>query len=138
MIQPINANPSNGALNENLAASWEVSLPLISELNVYEHWFRRCARVKRQKLIIKKCWLAYIFGHKIQIKLPCRIVMTRLAPKLFDDDNNVGAFKHVRDQLADCLLPGQRPGMADSDPRIKWEYAQVKQKKKGIRIEIYT
>ncbi len=46
------------------------------------------------------------------------------------------AFKYVADAIADQLIPGLRPGMADDDPRITWEYAQEKAKKLGVRIEI--
>lgn len=35
-----------------------------------------------------------------------------------DDDNFVGACKHLRDAIASSL------GMDDGDPRLRWEYSQ--------------
>jgi hypothetical protein len=44
--------------------------------------------------------------------------MTRVAPRALDDDNNVSAFKGIRDQIAEQL------GLNDRDQRIAWRYEQ--------------
>lgn len=58
------------------------------------------------------------------------VTLTRFAPRAFDSDNVQGAFKSVRDGVADAL------GVKDDDPRIAWVYKQAKSKLYGIRIEI--
>lgn len=59
------------------------------------------------------------------------VLLTRIAPGKFDDDNLRAAFKAIRDGVADAL--GFKD---DSDPRLHWEYAQEKgrraNKKKGV------
>lgn len=59
------------------------------------------------------------------------------------------AFKWIKDELGACLFPERvvivknkrgnytkNKGYADSDPRIRWKYAQEKGKIQGVRIEI--
>lgn len=76
-----------------------------------------------------------------------------MAIRDYDDDNLVSAFKWIRDEISECLIEdstgkfayeipektrvNKAKGRRDSDPRIKWEYAQEKSKNKGIRIEIH-
>jgi hypothetical protein len=75
--------------------------------------------------------------------------MIRLSSRELDDDNLASAFKWIRDELSECLIPEARKtyinargrvqeikGRADSDKRIKWLYGQEKAAFKGIRIEI--
>lgn len=38
--------------------------------------------------------------------------------RILDDDNFVGACKHLRDSIAASL------GLDDGDPRLRWEYGQ--------------
>lgn len=74
-----------------------------------------------------------------KIPLPCRVVLTRLSKRFLDQGDNLPmAFKYIRDQVADCLLPGLAIGQADASPLITWEYAQEKRALQGIRIEIYS
>src|SRR5271168_12674 len=56
--------------------------------------------------------------------LPCRITLKRCGKRKMDSDNVVTAFKHIRDEVADYLIPNLRPGQADGDPRIEWVYSQ--------------
>jgi hypothetical protein len=49
------------------------------------------------------------------------ILLVRVAPRRLDSDNNVAAFKHVRDGVTDAL------GLKDDDdPRLTWAYDQEK------------
>lgn len=50
------------------------------------------------------------------------LTVLQTAGKL-DSDNLPGAFKHVRDGMADAL------GIDDGDARLAWSYAQVKAKR---------
>lgn len=73
----------------------------------------------------------------------------RVSSRELDDDNLRMAFKWLRDELSELLIPhesktalsssGKRyklKGRQDSDNRIKWHYGQEKGKFKGIRIRI--
>lgn len=42
------------------------------------------------------------------------VVLTRVSPKPFDDDNNAAALKSVRDGMAEAF------GINDADPRVTW------------------
>ncbi len=75
--------------------------------------------------------------------------MVRLSPKALDDDNLRSAFKYIRDEISECMIPEKTgvyvtkkgtvkkiKGRADSDERITWDYLQEKSTGYGIRIEI--
>jgi hypothetical protein len=113
------------------------TLPIktISEANSSEHWTKKRKRHKSQNLQI--C-LLFIEINK-SVPLPCLIRLTRLAPRFLDSDNLPVSMKYVRDAIAKEILGGKL-GQKDSDPRIKWEYAQEKGKTKeyAVRIEIYS
>jgi len=84
-----------------------------------------------QKLIVKSaCKTALHPGL-----LPCTVHLIRIGRKL-DSDNLQGAFKYIRDAIAELLVPGLATGRADDDERITWEYAQEKGKV-GVRIEVF-
>lgn len=51
-------------------------------------------------------------------RLPLVVKMTRVSPRMLDDDNLRGALKSIRDGVADRLR------IDDRDPRVKWEYDQ--------------
>jgi hypothetical protein len=72
-------------------------------------------------------------------KLPAHVTMTRYSKKRFDSDNYITACKHIRDTIADFLIPGKAPGQADSSLDIYWHYWQEKpqeDKKEKLVIEI--
>ena len=102
----------------------EITLPIKikSELNIREHW---SVRHKRHKKLHKLIWLSFL-PHKASISLPCVITLTRVAMRALDDDNLIGAFKTIRDYVADQIIPGLKMGRADGDPRITWKYEQRK------------
>jgi len=68
-----------------------------------------------------------------------------------DDDNIRGCYKWIRDQLSEMIvdsydgpwnpphLTAKRPkGRCDSDPRIKWGYAQETKSNEGTRIDVFS
>lgn len=75
-------------------------------------------------------------GQMCDAKLPATITLTRVSPRELDFDNLVTAFKHVRDVIAALLIPGLRPGRADSDDRLTWKYLQKKDKPKEYAVQI--
>jgi hypothetical protein len=62
-----------------------------------------------------------------------------VAPRSLDDDNLVTGLKTVRDTIADLLIPWLKPGRADEDGRILFEYCQKRgdPKEYGLMIEIF-
>ena len=124
--------------------SWEIPLKTVSEANSSEHWTVSSKRHRQQQFFVR----ALFHGLDKEIPMPCKIKLTRLNSRGLDDDNLVSAFKFLRDEISECIFPEKRKhymkkgkaisikGRADSDPRIKWEYAQEKSQRMGIRIEI--
>lgn len=123
---------------------WEIPLKTVSEANCTEHWRIKSQRHKCQQFLIRQ-----LFKHEAQeIPFPCEVKMVRLGPKFLDSDNLGMAFKWIRDELSECLIPYEKfvikangarfklKGRVDSDPRILWSYDQLKTKIQGIRIEI--
>lgn len=52
-----------------------------------------------------------------------RLQLIALRNRLLDDDNLAASYKHLRDAIADSLIPGLAPGAADG--WFRWEYGQV-------------
>lgn len=107
--------------------SYSLPLKIVSESNSTEYWRVKHARHKTQKFAVKISMLS----ARIPQELPVIVTMTRLARGKLDSDNLQGAFKWIRDQIADHFIPGLKPGRADSDPRITWEYDQLNAKDYG-------
>lgn len=112
-------------------------MPLPSALNLREHWSKKRTREKYFEAAI-------VYNQIIgltEMPLPCVITLTRLSPRPLDDDNLAGAFKSIRDVIADIIICKEKgipyissKGRNDSDPRITWVYAQSKCKTKGFSI----
>lgn len=68
--------------------------------------------------------------------LPVVVEVVRIAPRMYDYDNLVAAFKGIRDTIASLLVPGLRPGQADSNSGITWIYSQKKGAPKEYALEI--
>jgi hypothetical protein len=72
------------------------------------------------------------------------IKLTRISPRFLDDDNLSGALKAVRDGVTDWFSGGlhksnRKGGINDRDPRLTWEYDQLKSDKPKdyqIKVEI--
>jgi hypothetical protein len=102
------------------------NMNIVSEANSTEHFRVKAKRHKIQKLIV---W-SYMKRMTIP-PMPVIVTLTRYAPRPYDDDNLIPAFKYIRDAVSEHILgevdnKKYRPGRADSDPRIKWKYAQEK------------
>lgn len=101
----------------------EIKLPirLVSEANNTDHWRVKHNRNKKIKLMLKKYW-----PKDLHVKFPCKITLTRVAPRQLDDDNLVFCFKFVRDEISDYLIPGMARGRADGGTRLEYLYKQRK------------
>ena len=125
-----------------------LTLPIrtVSEANISEHWSKRAKRRRQQAFLVR-----HAFSKLTQpITLPCEITLTRLSPRLLDQQDNLPmSFKSIVDQLSECLIPekaghyitkdGARRairGRADDDNRLTWEFSQEKSKIAAIRIEM--
>ena len=107
----------------------------VSEANSSEHWAVKGKRHKLQKRWIKLSLNLY----RLKIPLPCKIKLTRIAPRKLDEGDNLPtAFKYIRDALSELITGETIAGRSDNDERISWEYSQEKgdPKKYSIRIEI--
>ena len=109
----------------------ELAIRVVSELNAHTHWRRRQKRAAEQRAAARLALTQRLAG-KPRPKLPLVVLLTRIAPRELDDDNAVGAQKHVRDGIADAL------GINDRDKRVLWLYRQTKgaPKQYGVRVEI--
>lgn len=125
--------------------TWEIPIMTVSEANSSQHWSKKAKRHKQQQFFIRAAYEKYVK----ELKLPCNVTMTRLAPRSLDDDNLTTAFKYIRDEISECIFPEKRgryldkkgnyrkiKGRADSDPRITWQYAQQKNPVYAVRIDI--
>jgi len=88
-----------------------------------EHW---TAVAKRRKNERGLAWLCTPSG----LKTPITVTLTRVAPRLFDDDNLGAAFKSVRDGIADKI------GVDDGSKQIKFKYAQRRGKVREYAVEV--
>lgn len=116
-------------MNGESPAVWVASvwLPLktVNESNgSHGHWAATSSRRKKIRSAAKRLCPA--------APLPATVHMTRHSAGTLDDDGLRSALKSVRDGIAD------RFGVADNDPRIKFEYAQAKcaRGEFGVMVEI--
>lgn len=107
----------------------ELPIYTCSEANQRGTWKRHHKRRSRQRGTVRLALRAHLGRPPGP---PVSVELTRVAPRKLDDDNLQGAFKHVRDGVADWL------GIDDGDERVRWLYGQEKGPKRryGIRIEV--
>jgi hypothetical protein len=116
----------------NKILEWTLPIHTISEANSSEHW-----TMKHKRHQIQKRWIWFAFQDlQKKIILPCHIKLTRIGKRLLDSDNLPSSLKWVRDAVADHIIPGLKPGQADGDERISWEYGQQRGKEYAVIIRI--
>lgn len=85
-----------------------------------EHW-----RTKHKRHKFQKETIADALSKQVKPELPCQIVLTRIAPRKLDEEDNLPmSMKWVKDAVADWLVPGLRAGRADDDKRLSWAFKQ--------------
>jgi hypothetical protein len=109
-------------------------LPLRTESQLngqHGHWATRARRTKAHRITARLKVLSW-FDVRMLAMGPCRVTLTRVAPRALDGDNLQGALKAVRDGVADAL------GVNDADPRVTWAYAQRRGKAReyAVLVEI--
>ena len=117
-------------------SSWSVTLVVpvrvMSEANERVHWAVRRRRFAKQAEAVSDAWsespLTYPSPKCIWHALPVTITLTHVGRQM-DTDNLEGAFKGVRDKIADII------NLDDADGRVSWHYNQYPGKP-GVRITI--
>lgn len=101
-------------------------LKLHSKLNQRIHWAKRMKQARLER--------ALAYAEVKRHALPCVVQITRVAPRMLDDDNLAGSCKSVRDGIADRL------GIDDRDEAVEWRYAQRKGtvREYAVEIEIFS
>ena len=108
-------------------------IKIVSEGNIHENHWKAYARHKQQKALIH----AYLLRDRPQITLPCKIYLTRIAPRKLDAHDNLRfALKWVVDSLASYVFPDKKAGRADDSPQIEWIYEQKKGLPKEYALQI--
>lgn len=104
-----------------------------SEANCFEHWTIKHKRHKAQQAIVASVLKPIVKN----IKLPCKIILTRLAPKTLDKHDNLPmSFKYIVDTCCAIITGNYISGRADDDERISINYDQIVSKEYGINIKI--
>ena len=67
---------------------------------------------------------------KARLEAGLVVTLTRYAEKPLDDDGLRRGFKHLRDGTADAF------GIADNDPRIRFDYAQILKPPSRVTVAI--
>ena len=125
---------------------WELTLevplarPLPAGTNLREHPMARHARVKKLReltaLHLRTRGAAFLREWRVMASneaLRLDVAFTRISPRELDDDNNVSAFKAVRDQVA------AEVGINDRSKRFDWHYLQAKGEPAiRLRLEVLT
>ena len=117
---------------------WTVWVPIrvVSESNRKGHGILAYKRAQEQRAGLKIAFNQIV----IRPAVPCRIRLVRLyRPQdhsIDKDDNLPASFKAIKDWIADYLIPGKPPGIADGSPLLAWDYDQETKPHVGVRIEI--
>ena len=98
------------------------SLPIRihSEANGRQHWRKVAERKRNQRMVAR---LVMQQHARPMSPVAVRITLTRVAPRVLDDDNLASGFKAVRDGIADWL------GIDDGSPLLTWRYEQRKERR---------
>ncbi len=107
-----------------------VRLPVkvVSVMNAREHFMARARRAKAHRGLA--ALMLRGTRRKPPAGVPVEVVMTRIAPRELDGDNNQAGCKALRDGVADWL------GLDDNNPLVTWKYAQRRGPPKNYECEI--
>lgn len=107
-------------------------------LNSRGHWAPKAERIAIERDAVAMAFKSRDNRHCLEVARGCntsgrwKVTLTRVAPRLVDDDNNVGRLKSVRDEVAKVL------GIDDREvERLRFIYAQRKGKPKEYAVEIH-
>lgn len=120
----------------------EVPINVRNPTNTREHHMARAKRVKAQRGAVGMLLRANkdarrfstlgLFTKRAAAERWVDVTLTRVysgQQRAMDDDGNIAALKHVRDEVAAYF------GVNDNDPRVEWKYAQQRGGIRAVRIE---
>jgi hypothetical protein len=111
----------------------DIPLRTKSEANCFEHWRLKHKRHKQQQALVALA----LKPVRSKIQLPCKILLTRLAPNKLDKHDNLPmSFKYIVDACCAIVTGNFTSGKADSDERISIAYDQIESHDYGIRIDM--
>ena len=116
---------------------WKLPIKIHNEANSTEHWTKKHKRHQEQK---RQLGYAWVQKNPPAIPLPCHIILTRIAPRKLDlNDNLTMGFKWILDAISERIIPGLAIGRADGDERITVQYKHEKGQVReyAMIIEIY-
>ena len=99
--------------------------------NLHESWRAKHSRDKKQRKVLRQ-----LLNYEKKPTLPVVITLNRIGKRKMDFDNLVFAFKGIRDEVADYLIPGLKSGRADDDKRLTFKYTQSIAKDYSIEVII--
>lgn len=106
-----------------------IPIKTVSETNQREHHMARHRRRRQQRQTVAMVMIGQLRASGI--KAPCAVHLTRCAPSVgLDGDNLVSSLKAVRDGVADAL------GVDDGDASVTWHYEQRRSKPREWCVEI--
>lgn len=119
----------------------KITIPLVlPSPNRKLSWWAAHAETRRQKQAV-----ALALFQLDAPPMPCRVVLTRVAPRAYDSDNVRTALKVVRDMTAAWLKPEAvvvsktlvvNMGNCDRGSDIRWAYRQRKGSDYAVEIEV--
>lgn len=115
------------------ACAWEGPLVQMGAARVLPFELRKVTYTGRYRGIkVQKTKMVRVLSPEWAARLDggLTVTLTRYAEKFLDDDGLRRGFKHIRDGVADAF------GIADNDPRLKFEYNQVAQPPSRINVRI--
>lgn len=97
-----------------------IEIDIRPEANERDHWAAKAKRTASHRRATLAIHWQDIADARALLAAGTRLVvrLTRIAPRMLDDDNLAGGFKAMRDGIA------QRLEIDDRDPRVDWRYAQ--------------
>lgn len=117
-VNPAALTPADTADRPAWSFTAEIDTRVLSEANRRDHWAARNRRFRDQAEALRAALMSSPFSAaKWPTVLPVEITWTHVG-RTMDSDNLAGAFKGLRDALAQWF------GIDDGDPRLTWLYAQ--------------
>ena len=99
---------------------------VVSEANLRGHWWSKDKRRREQRYAA--AMVVRTYAPRLFLSNVTHVTLTRYGVRLLDTDNLAGAFKAVRDGIADAL--------GVDDGTLPWQYDQLKSQSLGIRISL--
>lgn len=98
-----------------------------------EHWSDKSRRHKLQKGSVA----LLLRPHRDGLSLPCKITLTRFAPRKLDKfDNLPMSMKYILDSICEIITNDYVPGRADSHEGLDVVYDQVISSHYGVKVRI--